>query len=284
MTPPAVAHAAGAMPSAGRAVAEDVVRLQAGFDPYAPWALAALLLLAGWALARRWQRAQRPFDGAGGRGFGAPLDPAPGLDGMVAAGLMVLVASLWGGLAWAVNSGPYSAAAALDLLGLRWAAAHPPALTWLALRLGEVGDVTALGLLTAAVALWLLGRRQRFLAGAWVLAIVANSLAVRVLKNAFERARPAHAPDLITSGFSFPSGHAAGAMMVFGLLAWVLCDQVVQRGKPWVVLAFGLLIAAISASRVVLQVHYPTDVLGGLLWSAMALLLTIGVMARARRW
>ena len=44
------------------------------------------------------------------------------------------------------------------------------------------------------------------------------------------------------------------------------------------------LIAGIAASRVLLGVHYFSDVLGGLLWAGMVLLLTLTIVRQAWRW
>ncbi|MDO5625109.1 MAG: phosphatase PAP2 family protein [Pseudomonadota bacterium] len=255
-------------------LAHALARTQSAFDPFAPWALLALLVLAGALLARHRQRALA-LSGA------RSLPGAPRLDLPLAA----LLALAWGALAWAVHTGPQAWVARLDAQATHWAqSASTPALRWLALRLSDVGDVTALAVLTLIVTAWLWRQRARGLAVAWLLSISANSLAVRVLKNLFERARPDSAAALVTSGDSFPSGHAAGALMVFGLLAWGLCGRAPPRWRWCIVALAALLIAGIAASRVLLGVHYLSDVLGGLLWSAMALLLTVGMVRRAGLW
>ena len=58
------------------------------------------------------------------------------------------------------------------------------------------------------------------------------------------------------TGSSFPSGHAA----VAGGVAGVLADQ---AGGPWRAMVLRLVGAYVPLSRVVAGVHYPTDVLGG---------------------
>ncbi|MDO5690911.1 MAG: phosphatase PAP2 family protein [Pseudomonadota bacterium] len=256
-------------------LASAVSNIQTGFDPYAPWVLAAVLLLAVWALARL--RARRPgLTGGDTRGLS--------VSGLAPAWCWACVPALaWVPLAIAVQLGaPW--VMRLDAWATRavqgWGA---PVSLWAA-RLSDMGDVLVLTVLTVVVAAVLLRRHQRLLVGAWLLGITANSLAIRVLKNLFERARPAHAPDLVTSGFSFPSGHAASALMVYGLLAWVLCDQWQPRWRWPIAGLAALLVAGIAASRVLLGVHYLSDVLGGLLWAATALLLTVGAVQQARRW
>ncbi|QTD45884.1 phosphatase PAP2 family protein [Ottowia testudinis] len=268
-----------------REVASAIARTQNAFDPYAPWLLLALLLLAGVLLRRYRQRTSADAGGrrAGGfaRGAVAPLPDLP-----QALCLAAPLALLWAALAWAVHTGPQAWVTRLDAQAAHFAqSVTTPLLHWLALRLSDLGDVTALTVLTVVVAAWLWwGQRAHALAVAWLLSISANSLAVRVLKNLFERARPESASALVTSGYSFPSGHAAGALMVLGLLAWVLHARAGQRWRPWIVVVAAALIAGIAASRVLLGVHYLSDVLGGLLWSATTLLLTAGVIKHAGRW
>jgi len=72
---------------------------------------------------------------------------------------------------------------------------------------------------------------------------------------------------------SFPSGHMVRAVVVYGLIAFV-----VQRLAPWPLarrLAFPvatLLIVVLAFDRLYLDVHWESDVLGGLLLGAIALL------------
>jgi membrane-associated phospholipid phosphatase len=66
------------------------------------------------------------------------------------------------------------------------------------------------------------------------------------------------------ASFGIPSGHAQDSMAVWGRMAGDL-----RRG--WAYLLAGILVLGISLSRLVLAVHYPTDVLGG--WVIACLLL-----------
>lgn len=240
--------------------AQAIVRAQTAFDPWAPWLLAVLGLaaLAWWARAPAAEGHARVW---------RLLVPA------------AVLLALWAVLAAAMARGA-PALAALDAAGVAWAghAGGLPAVTWLAVRLSDLGDLTTLALLTAVVGAVLLAQRQHALALGWLLAIGMHSLSVRVLKNLFARARPAAATEWLTSGYSFPSGHAAGALMVYGLLTWLLCRRAPRPLRPAVGSAGAALVAGIAASRVWLGVHHLSDVLGGLLWAGAALLLAIGAL------
>lgn len=271
--PAAAPPGAPALPAVPLEVTATISRTQTALDPLAPWALAAVLLCAAWALVRYRQRA-RVAAGVAVHGVGLARTA------WVAAALAVAGAAL----AWAVHAGPLPFIRAMDAWAAQGArAVTTPALRTLAVRLSDVGDIVALTLLTLTVTAVLLWRRRHWVATVWLLSITANSLAVRVLKNLFERARPDPVPGLVTSGYSFPSGHAAGALMVYGLLAWLLCQRASPRGRWLIGVAAALLIAAIAASRVLLGVHYLSDVLGGLLWAGMVLAVTVGILQWARR-
>lgn len=85
-----------------------------------------------------------------------------------------------------------------------------------------------------------------------------------LLKYLFERSRPDALQLVVASGYSFPSGHAMGALCFYGMLAY-LASRVIPKWRWRFVLFFltTLLVTAIGISRIYLGVHYPSDVLGG---------------------
>ncbi|MCZ4501110.1 MAG: hypothetical protein JWQ74_3667, partial [Marmoricola sp.] len=128
---------------------------------------------------------------------------------------------------------------------------------WLT-HLGEPLVLTALGVIVG-VCLLLAGRRG--LALAWVAALGGNALLNPMLKQVFARARPVH-PDTLSPamGFSFPSGHSSGAMVAYGMLAYLAWRLLPPAWRvPSVVLAAALIVTTAS-SRVFLQVHFASDV------------------------
>jgi membrane-associated phospholipid phosphatase len=99
------------------------------------------------------------------------------------------------------------------------------------------------------------------------------------LKQVLAQPRPADlAPGIALvwqSGYGLPSGHAQGAVVLWGLLALEAvrrCAQARCRGaRRWVWAPAVFLMLAVGLSRVYLGVHFPTDVLAG--WAIGALVL-----------
>lgn len=133
----------------------------------------------------------------------------------------------------------------------------------------HVGDSVTLTGLTVVVAAVLFFNHRRWLALGYAVAVVGNGLLNVTLKSIFERTRPVHNTALFhADGWSFPSGHSSGAVVAYGMLAYVLLRAwPPARNHPLgglaVVLAASALAFTIGCSRVFIQVHYATDVLAG---------------------
>lgn len=135
-------------------------------------------------------------------------------------------------------------------------------------------DITALGstdllwLVTLAVVGFLaLDRRSR--AAGFVLIAVLSGWAVSfVLKDSFGRTRPTVVPHLMPAYFSsFPSGHSMMAAVVYFTLGGLLASLVARRLLKFYFLALAAFLAGlVGLSRLVLGVHYPSDVVAG--WAA----------------
>jgi undecaprenyl-diphosphatase len=122
------------------------------------------------------------------------------------------------------------------------------------------------GVALAAILLLALLRHWR---GAFTLALslLATQLVVALIKGLVERPRPVQ-EGLVehASNFSFPSGHAATAVAVYAVLALAVAGAMKGAHVSWrvAVIAVGVLVVlAVGGSRVMLGVHYPTDVLAG---------------------
>lgn len=143
-----------------------------------------------------------------------------------------------------------------------WIHAHAaPWLTRLSLGLHTFGGprvMTGVAALLPA-ALWLRGRRQQAL-----FALLGLGSAVGIafaMKLIFDRPRPELWPRLVgENGASFPSGHAAMA----AALGTALAVLVWRTPYRWpVVIAGGAYVLLSGVARLVLGLHFPTDVLAG---------------------
>lgn len=113
------------------------------------------------------------------------------------------------------------------------------------------------------VGIWLYRGGHRY----WTLALVASVPGGQVLnvllKHTFERARPHFVEPLLElSTYSFPSGHAMGATVLYGFIACYAA----RHARSWWgrVLPFVLalaMVATVAFSRMYLGVHYLSDVL-----------------------
>jgi undecaprenyl-diphosphatase len=112
-----------------------------------------------------------------------------------------------------------------------------------------------------SVALWLLLRRRLHAALFFALAVGGAGLLNQVTKWLFGRERPKLWPSLAPEAtFSFPSGHAMGAMALVTALVLLLWES----HWRYPALALGsLFVLCVSVSRLYLGVHYPSDILAG---------------------
>lgn len=116
-------------------------------------------------------------------------------------------------------------------------------------------------------------RRWRPL-GYWVATILFGRVLVWVLKSSVARPRPNQSLYHGLEQFSFPSGHAASSVVLFGFLAFLLARGRPRAQRAWITAAAVTLIALISFSRLYLGAHWMSDVLGsfalGTAWVALA--------------
>jgi undecaprenyl-diphosphatase len=169
--------------------------------------------------------------------------------------LLLLVRLRWAPL----ESADHATAAWLNGL----VASHPvavsvvKAVTWL-------GSGGVLWTVTVAAAV-VLAIRRRWRLAAYLLVAGAGALVLDpVLKALVGRLRPAVAhPIAYGHGNSFPSGHALGSIVCYGALFLVFLPAARGAWRRVFTAVVVALIAAIGVSRLLLGVHYVSDVLGG---------------------
>lgn len=129
------------------------------------------------------------------------------------------------------------------------------------------GDGTVLAVLAAALLIWLLAFRQWFAAAATAVAFASTSLFVPAVKAILGRQRP-NALYEGADAFSFPSGHATHAMVIFGVIAILLAHRLSLRSRFAIYLTAIALALLIALSRIYLGAHWPSDVAGGFLFGS----------------
>lgn len=107
-----------------------------------------------------------------------------------------------------------------------------------------------------------------------IMTLIITSL----LKLILHRARPKndYVRGMMFQTFSFPSGHAAGALVSYGLAAVVIS----ARWPEYAVVAWicaAIIIFMISISRIYLGAHYASDIIGGWIVGLTGLLLIIWI-------
>lgn len=263
----------------------------AGAQPLTVYALGLLLAVGVGLCLPRLVLPARARAGALNPGEPAALaTPGRGAGAMVHLGLRLGLAAavlLAAGLAVTAMGGLIAAHGAVgrwdDAFTAAMAPHRSPALLAVFALLSHAGDallVTAIGAVVA-VALW--RAQHRLLALAWAVALAGNGVFTRVFKALWARDRPVHEHALaVVSGHSFPSGHASASAVMYLWLACLGCWLLPARWRlPAAVLACALA-WTVAFSRVVLNVHYASDVLTGMLlgtaWAAASGLAVRGLL------
>ena len=199
---------------------------------------------------------------------------------------LVAAVSVLGGVAEDVTQ--HNGLATSDAAHLRFFTDHRSDLVINAARtVTDLGGVFVLALIAVAAGLFLWYRGVPLaVAAAPAFALGAAATLADIGKRVVDRARPGVGLRLIAEGEpSFPSGHATDSAAVFLTLGLVLAVFVLRRppARLATVAAAGLLAVAIGVSRLVLGVHWPTDVLAGwALGATAALAVTIGAALLTR--
>lgn len=162
-----------------------------------------------------------------------------------------------------------------------------PSLEAAAATVTVLGDWRFIAVLTAVLGAALISKKRYRLAGLLVGGVATGSLFVAALKALFARSRPVDIPAVIFGplNYSFPSGH-----VFLGTLFWMTVGYILVHGvfrkthRPYLWIVPGVVIPLIALTRVVLAVHWVSDVLAGFLFGLFWFLLWFGINDRLARW
>ena len=154
----------------------------------------------------------------------------------------------------------------------------------IASALSRFGTTPIMSLLALVLIVVLFRRNWLVVVVGWTLVMGGGKLVELALKHTFHRTRPIGAlQHLSDPSYSYPSGHAMGAMIGYGMLTYLVLLRVRQPAARALVTAIAaLIIIAIGTSRLVLAVHYFTDVVGGFAAGAVWLALSLAAVEAAR--
>ncbi len=146
-----------------------------------------------------------------------------------------------------------------------------------------LGSTTWLVVLTLAAVGFLFYRHRRL--QAWVLlsGFIATTATTHIIKHLSARVRPDSSLHEVT--MAFPSGHAAISLFVYGMLGYLLSRQVLRHTHSLRIMIGSMALAGlIGFSRLYLNVHWLSDVLGGFALAAAYLCVCVGYLETQRKW
>jgi membrane-associated phospholipid phosphatase len=153
----------------------------------------------------------------------------------------------------------------------------------------EIGSVWFITVASVVVILYLLlSKKSKWYSLFFIINIVGIGLLTKIFKMLFERERPDLLEQYDGVGYSFPSGHTTGAIAFYGFIIYLISkSEWKKRWKITFISLLTLLILTIAMSRIVLSVHFFTDIVAGLSlgfsWLVINILLLRFVLFRKKR-
>lgn len=135
--------------------------------------------------------------------------------------------------------------------------------------MAKAGDTFGVLALTAPWAVWLAHRRAYAVLLHMAGALGGIALANTLFKQLAGRVRP-DTPDYLIGSFSYPSAHVSTAVVLYGLTAAFVADRLPPRHRApayWLAI---LISVPMALSRLVIGVHWLSDLIGGALLGLLA--------------
>lgn len=150
--------------------------------------------------------------------------------------------------------------------------ARTAALTQAADAIGTTGDLWGIVIAGLAVAALAIAYRGSWRPGLFVVVAVVGEVVIYGATSAVvARPRPdvPHLYEGLPEAASYPSGHVAATVAVYGSLCALVLTYGRGRWRWLVVAGTVVLVALVMVARVYVAAHHPTDVVGGLLLAGL---------------
>lgn len=135
-------------------------------------------------------------------------------------------------------------------------------------------------ILSIIIAFFLFIQKYKREAVTFAVSMLAGGAFMYLVKEIVQRARPENAL-ILESSSSFPSGHALISLIFFGFLTYLALKNIKSKTyKTILSIVLIMIILFIGASRLILNVHWFSDVLAGWL---LGLSILLGVISAEKR-
>ncbi|WP_236694168.1 phosphatase PAP2 family protein [Sporosarcina globispora] len=128
-----------------------------------------------------------------------------------------------------------------------------------------LGNKIGVGIMTLVFLLFLWFKYRNYEAmAAIVFAVALGNEINKWLKEAIGRPRPDQEHLVDVSSLSFPSGHAMIGMILYTIIAYFIINELKSGSAKWLTaIIAGIWILLMGISRIVMGVHYPSDIAAG---------------------
>lgn len=156
-------------------------------------------------------------------------------------------------------------------------------LVFLSKFIGIVFDTAFLFVFSAIIVVYLWKTNKKTDSAHFAFTMVIGGLLSFAIKTIVARTRPINAL-VSTIDYSFPSGHTMSAVIFFGLIIYLICKHRKTYAGNWKLDVFCIKIPIIIGfSRLYLNVHWLSDVLGGMLIGLIILTSSL-LIAKRKEW
>ena len=141
---------------------------------------------------------------------------------------------------------------------------HTPTLNKVMIVVTTFGHAITILPLVISLTVWFLFRKKWLTAIHWFMNGVIVSGALVICKHLYYNPRPTGTIQYLTSS-SFPSGHTTLSVAIYGFLAFFIATQLPKEKRKIIYWLATLIAVSVGISRIYLEAHWLTDVIGGIL-------------------